>query len=103
MTEKYFMAQSSSIVGIVIQDKAHNPINNDKSYNYNRVDHFGNKLNHLKLQGYIQIVILFRTIPPASFPQIFLPFHSSFSGPWSDYKNVNETTLIMIMSHRELT
>ena len=39
---------SSSIVGIVIQDKARNPINNDKSYNYNRVDHFGNKLHHLK-------------------------------------------------------
>ena len=55
MTEKYFMAQKSSIVGIVIQDKPHNPINNDKSYNYNRVDHFGNKLNHLK--GFKRLVI----------------------------------------------
>ena len=58
MANSEYKARTNSIVGIVIQDKANNPINNDKSYNYNRVDHFGNKLNHLKLKGYIQIVIL---------------------------------------------
>ena len=51
MTNSEYKARTNSIVGIVIQDKAHNPINNDKSYNYDRVDHFGNKLNHLKLKG----------------------------------------------------